>query len=116
LLPHTGNLPLDAAARACGVSCETIRRRLRTGRLPGAFRDGPAGAWQIPVSDLVAAGFEVTVRTETSGNAATNLELAELKAEMARARAEAAERLERIRVLEANLEDLRAALAREVAR
>lgn len=58
---HERTLSVDEAAIACSVSSETIRRRLRTGRLRGAFREGPHGAWRIPVSDLVDDGFRVIV-------------------------------------------------------
>ena len=58
---HEKTLSVNEAAIACSVSSETIRRRLRTGRLRGAFREGPHGAWRIPVSDLVDDGFRVIV-------------------------------------------------------
>ena len=60
-MPSTeGGLGIEAAARLCGVSDETIRRRLRAGRLPGARRvGGPASEWRIPIGDLVEAGFEI---------------------------------------------------------
>lgn len=45
------------AARECGVSADTIRRRLRSGAFPNADRSGKQGAWRIPVDDLIAAGL-----------------------------------------------------------
>lgn len=48
-----------SAAQACGVDVATIRRRLRTGQIPGARRTGPQSwdPWEIPLSGLVAAGL-----------------------------------------------------------
>ncbi|MGW1129863.1 helix-turn-helix domain-containing protein [Streptomyces sp. NPDC002526] len=46
------------AARACGVSRTTIRRRREAGELPGAVQDEQRG-WLIPVEDLLAAGFRL---------------------------------------------------------
>ncbi len=47
------------AAKLCGVSDDTIRRRLHADVLEGAFQDGPAEAapWRIPVPSLVAVGL-----------------------------------------------------------
>ncbi|NNN09787.1 MAG: hypothetical protein HKL85_11440 [Acidimicrobiaceae bacterium] len=47
------------AAKLCGVSDDTIRRRLHAEVLEGAFQDGPTDAapWRIPVSSLVAVGL-----------------------------------------------------------
>jgi len=47
------------AAKLCGVSDDTIRRRLHADVLEGAFQDGPADAapWRIPVPSLVAVGL-----------------------------------------------------------
>lgn len=42
------------AARLCGCSVDSIRRRQNEGDFPNARLDD--GAWMIPVSDLVAAG------------------------------------------------------------
>lgn len=52
-------LSVEDAARACDVSVETIRRRLRARRLVGAFQDGPLRTWRIPVSALIADGFRI---------------------------------------------------------
>lgn len=45
------------AARECGVSPDTIRRRLKADAFPNADRSGKQGAWRIPVEDLIAAGL-----------------------------------------------------------
>lgn len=45
------------AARECGVSPDTIRRRLKSGAFPNADRSGKQGAWRIPVEDLITAGL-----------------------------------------------------------
>ena len=47
---------IQQAARECGVSPATIRRRLKDGSLPNAVQ-GARGAWTIPVTDLIAAGL-----------------------------------------------------------
>jgi len=50
--------PTEAALRS-GCSTDTIRRKLKDGKLVGAFRDGPPpnGEWRIPLSALVIAGL-----------------------------------------------------------
>lgn len=47
---------IQQAARECGVSVATIRRRIKDGSLPNAVQ-GARGAWTIPVTDLIAAGL-----------------------------------------------------------
>lgn len=99
-------LGVEDAARACSVSDETIRRRLRAGRLPGARRDGGAvGAWRIPLADLIADGLTPVLPSATTGLVPE--ELAELRAALAEARALAAERDLRIGQLLSQLADLR---------
>lgn len=44
------------AARACGVARTTISRAAAAGRIAGAERD-ESGAWVLPLSGLLAAGF-----------------------------------------------------------
>ena len=44
------------AARACGVARTTISRAAAAGRIAGAERD-ENGAWVLPLSGLLAAGF-----------------------------------------------------------
>jgi excisionase family DNA binding protein len=48
-------LTVHEAARRCGVSAETIRRRLKAGRLPEAVLTEEG--WRIPVTGLIADGF-----------------------------------------------------------
>lgn len=100
-----GTVSIDDAVRLCGVSDETIRRRLRADQLPGAFRHGTAGVWRIPVAALVSAGFEI----EFSG-VGNDEQLAELEARLSVADAVAQERLARIEQLERHIDDLRAVL------
>lgn len=52
-------LTLSDAAAQCGVARSTIRRALDQGRFPNAVQDtDPRGTWWVPVSDLVAAGYQ----------------------------------------------------------
>lgn len=48
---------LSVAARECGVSKSTLKRRLTEDAFPHAFKDS-SGSWKIPVGDLIAAGLE----------------------------------------------------------
>lgn len=52
-------LTLSDAAAACSVSRSTIRRRREDGAFPNAVQD-EAGAWRIPVDDLLAAGLHLS--------------------------------------------------------
>lgn len=45
------------AAALCGVSVDTIKRRLRDGWFPNAWRSGADQRWAIPLRDLIAAGL-----------------------------------------------------------
>jgi excisionase family DNA binding protein len=52
---------LQEAAQLLGVSAQTIRRRVRSGDLPGKKQPGPRGAeWRVPASALAAAGLAGT--------------------------------------------------------
>jgi hypothetical protein len=52
-------LTLSDAAEQCGVARSTIRRALDQDRFPNAVQDDDArGTWWVPVSDLVAAGYQ----------------------------------------------------------
>lgn len=102
------SLTVSEAAERTGTSRSTVRRRLDGGELPSAWREtGPDGAnsgpWRIPVDDLLAAGFDLSApsREQATPNAsepagppgpageADAHELAELHAQLDRARAEA---------------------------
>jgi Helix-turn-helix domain len=50
---------ISQAARVAGVHRNTIRRYLDAGKLPGAYREDPRAPWQIPLSDLIAAGLRI---------------------------------------------------------
>jgi excisionase family DNA binding protein len=47
------------AAKLCGCSDDTIRRRLRENKLRGAYQDGVGAAapWRVPVVSLIEAGL-----------------------------------------------------------
>jgi len=101
-------MSIEQASRACGVSDETIRRRLRAKRLSGAFRQGKYGTWRIPITALIADGFTLTTTTdqpfrdgEDRNGLSRRLEVVELLL---------TEREERITALERNLDDLRLVL------
>lgn len=51
---------LARAAKECGVSRDTIKRRRIAGAFPNAYQ-GERGAWLIPITDLLAAGFQPTM-------------------------------------------------------
>jgi hypothetical protein len=108
-------LTFSEAAEACGVSRSTIKRR--RGEFPHAYQDG-AGVWRVPVSDLLGAGLKlrprpaepVTLGHDPAVNGADQGQIRTLTAELA------AERMARqvaeteVRLLTANLEDLRYSL------
>ena len=70
-------MSLSAAAKRCGVSRSTIRRKHEKGAFTGAFLS-TAGAWMIPLADLIDAGliartaptvYPVTMLTNDPGEA-----------------------------------------------
>lgn len=91
------DLTVSEAVEATGASRRTLVRRLSERAFPGAYR-GPAGAWRIPVADLIAAGFHLR-----APEPAVAEELTELRARLAEAEA-------RARVAEAVAEERRQAL------
>src|SRR5699024_44584 len=48
---------LAEAAERCSISRSTIKRRLSAGELPNAYKTS-SGQWRIPVTDLIAAGYD----------------------------------------------------------
>ncbi|MCA9851762.1 MAG: hypothetical protein KC461_14110 [Dehalococcoidia bacterium] len=80
------------AARICGCSYDSIRRRQADGAYPNAQEHD--GAWVIPMSDLVAAGdLDPSASTEPARNDsetgdADAVRIARLEAELAWAQAE----------------------------
>ena len=57
--PDVVTVSVAEAAKLCGRSDDTIRRRLDRGLLSGVFQDGNDGnaPWRIPVTSLVSAGM-----------------------------------------------------------
>lgn len=79
-LATTPTLLLAEAERATGLSRSSLRRLLDSGALPNAWRD-PDGLqmWHIPVTDLVAAGCElsaVDLREQVGGEVQPRHDLA----------------------------------------
>jgi excisionase family DNA binding protein len=106
MLDPDGCLGVEEAARLCGVSDETIRRRLRANRLPHAARaEGPSSPWRIPFSDLIADGLE----PQGSGDdEAVISEVTRLREALEASERLLAERQSRIEDLQAHLTDVRA--------
>ena len=48
---------LAEAAQHCSVSRSTLKRRLSGGELPNAYK-ASNGQWRIPITDLIAAGYD----------------------------------------------------------
>ena len=95
-------LSIAQAAKVCGVSVDTIRRRLNSGGLPGAARCGATSnaAWLIPASTLLYSGLctpDALSDLEDSSNSDSklNAQVAELNATLAieRAQREMAEQM-----------------------
>ncbi len=107
VISHDGTVSIEQAARMCGVSDETIRRRLRTDRLAGARRVGAAGVWRIPVTALVEDGLAPDLSSDGDERRSV---VREMEAQVAAARAVADERLARIEQLERHVADLRAVI------
>ena len=103
-------LTLTEAARISSIPRATLRRRLRAGQMPGAFRD-PVGTWLVPVSDLFSVGHQIDRGGSMDGSVGV------LRREVARLHTQNAilrERLEAAEVLaserQERIEDLRLAL------
>lgn len=102
----------SSAAKACGVGRSTVHRYLDAGKLPGSERDDE-GAWQIPLSALLSAGWTPgrspsvvdTDRgrdrdSDRDSDRHVSLEVHELTVELERARAEARVQASRVEALE----------------
>lgn len=95
------------AAKACRVDRTTIARAAAAGRIPGAARDDE-GAWTIPLSGLLAAGYEPGKPSPPEGaeprvrdeDAPVPAEVFRLSLELERARAEARAQASRADALE----------------
>jgi len=91
---HSNYVDQHEAADICGCSYDTIRRRRKTGGLPNARqRPGdPNKTWEIPVTDLLAAGLlKVGDDVEPAGEARSQVGSVRLTRELAVARAELVE-------------------------
>jgi hypothetical protein len=71
-------LTLREAAQRCDppVSRRTLVRRLEAGAFPNAYRAAGSqgegtGPWQLPVADLLAAGYQVRAEAEPSAPSST---------------------------------------------
>lgn len=63
---NEAELTLSMAADACGVSRSTMRRARESGKFPRSHQRPTDGAWLVPVSDLLRAGF--TLSTPQAGS------------------------------------------------
>jgi DNA-binding transcriptional MerR regulator len=104
---------ISQAAKAAGKSIPTIRAYLDQGKLPNAksTNAGKTRTWQIPLTDLVAAGLMDQVKSEPGNTASANSALMELREQNAALRAENAQLLARIDELKQARADLIAAYA-----
>jgi hypothetical protein len=85
-MPRQGKtLPVLEAARRYGVSVSVLRRKVREGEIPGAFKaPGPQGdEWRVPVEELHSLGYRV-VRNEPEYQEHSNTELRDLMDSMNR--------------------------------
>lgn len=121
----TDGLTIPEAADRYGVSVATVRRAIRAGRLPGAWKvPTPKGEqWRVTDAAMAAAGYTVsTAEPEVTATAAVDLAAAEaraadLEAELAAARhridrleADRTMKAREVELLTASVADLRAAL------
>ena len=106
---------VSQAAKYCQTSRTSIQRALKAGKLPQAKRE--SGTWQIPIDDLIAAGFtpdnvgapplHATMHAVHPHPARPEQEILDLREQLQeeRARRELAEQA--VRLLTENLTDLR---------
>jgi hypothetical protein len=97
-------LTVREAAKACAVHANTVRRRLKGGEFPNAFRDS-AGAWRIPVVDLEAAGLRPNRFGDTTERVVVVPEASEEELHLLR------EAYDVVKILEEEADALRAELA-----
>ena len=109
-------LSISEAARATGKSIPTIRSYLEKKKLPNAKSKpkGSSKAWQIPLTDLVAAGLLDRVTTASEPALAPVSEVMELREQVAALTAENAQLRERLDDLKQSRADLIAAYAPQI--
>ena len=101
------------SAERCGVSRSTVRRYRESDKFPNAWKDS-AGAWKIPLEDLLAVGWAPVDPAQSAppepAPDRSQDRIAELERalELERVRRESAEQL--AAQTQANLTDLRTAL------
>lgn len=112
---HADAWSVSTTAKRTGRDSSTIRRYLRSGRFPDAYRgDEPGRPWWIPVGNVISASLlpslDVDTPNQTSGRTCTSVagDVHELQLDVARAEAT-------IRAQEAHLADLRAVMAEMTA-
>jgi hypothetical protein len=98
----------EAAAR-CNVSVESIRRRLKAGRLAGARRTGDPqwGPWLIPLSSLQPAGLNPHLGEDG------HVRVEDAEAELVKVRGEHVVALEQVAYLRDTVARLEVTLERE---
>lgn len=101
------------AAKAIGKSEPTLDGYLKAGRFPNAKKvlSGKREVWQIPLSDLLAAGLVDKVKPDLIASGARPEQLAELRELNAALRAENEQLRERLADLQQARADLIAAYA-----
>lgn len=94
-------LTLSEAASATGKHRNTIRNALDSGAFPNAAKDA-SGAWRVPVTDLLAAGFHLHAPTPPQATESNTTQREVVEADVVeRLRAEVAELRRRVEVAEA---------------
>lgn len=76
-MQHPGHLfSVREASEAFDVSADTIRRRLKADEFENAFKDTIDGSetWQIPIGDLLGAGFKLLPVTTVADDEPTIVE------------------------------------------
>lgn len=116
------SMSIAEAAERYGVSDATVRRAIRAGRLPGAWKvPTPKGdQWRVTDAAMLSAGYTPPVAVAEAATvelAAVEARAADLEAELANARnriarleAERDYKAREVELLTASVDDLRAAL------